>query len=82
MAVGSGWQAYVAYINVGCYYLIGLPGGILMEILFHFGVPVSFVSLFFCIMKLQALIDTSLGKDSPPHALMEEGIAEVFYYRG
>ncbi|XXG61135.1 hypothetical protein AAC387_Pa04g2865 [Persea americana] len=38
VAVGSGWQAYVAYINVGCYYLIGLPGGVLMAILFHFGI--------------------------------------------
>lgn len=45
MAVGSGWQVFVAYINVGCYYLIGLPGGVLMEILFRFGVPVSLQSL-------------------------------------
>ncbi|CAH1435246.1 unnamed protein product [Lactuca virosa] len=27
VAVGSGWQAYVAYINLGCYYLIGVPHG-------------------------------------------------------
>ncbi|XP_058096359.1 protein DETOXIFICATION 27-like [Magnolia sinica] len=38
VAVGSGWQAYVAYINIGCYYFIGLPAGILMAILFNFGV--------------------------------------------
>ncbi|XP_031493381.1 protein DETOXIFICATION 27-like isoform X1 [Nymphaea colorata] len=27
VAVGSGWQAFVAYINIGCYYLVGVPVG-------------------------------------------------------
>ncbi|KAI9084202.1 hypothetical protein K1719_033873 [Acacia pycnantha] len=27
VAVGGGWQALVAYINVGCYYIFGLPLG-------------------------------------------------------
>ncbi|XP_025012201.2 protein DETOXIFICATION 27 isoform X2 [Ricinus communis] len=38
VAVGSGRQAYVAYINLGCYYIIGLPLGILMERVFKLGV--------------------------------------------
>ncbi|XP_040997323.1 protein DETOXIFICATION 27-like [Juglans microcarpa x Juglans regia] len=38
VAVGSGWQAMVAYINLGCYYIIGLPLGILMGLVFDFGV--------------------------------------------
>ncbi|XP_015885298.2 protein DETOXIFICATION 27-like [Ziziphus jujuba] len=38
VAVGSGWQGLVAYINIGCYYVIGLPLGIAMGWLFHFGV--------------------------------------------
>ncbi|GFY94057.1 MATE efflux family protein [Actinidia rufa] len=38
VAVGSGWQSYVAYINVGCYYLLGLPLGILMRWVFNQGV--------------------------------------------
>ncbi|XP_031282652.1 protein DETOXIFICATION 27-like [Pistacia vera] len=38
VAVGSGWQAKVAYINLGCYYLIGLPLGFLTGWLFHWGV--------------------------------------------
>ena len=30
VAVGAGWQATVAFINLGCYYLLGLvPGGVL-----------------------------------------------------
>ncbi|KAG6620229.1 hypothetical protein I3842_Q075200 [Carya illinoinensis] len=38
VAVGSGWQAFVAYINLGCYYIIGLPLGFLMGWVFDFGV--------------------------------------------
>ncbi|KAI8536351.1 hypothetical protein RHMOL_Rhmol10G0250400 [Rhododendron molle] len=38
VAIGSGWQAYVAYINLGCYYLIGLPLGFLMGWVFDQGV--------------------------------------------
>lgn len=43
VAVGSGWQAYVAYINIGCYYLIGLPLGIIMGWVFKSGVIVRIV---------------------------------------
>ncbi|KAF5184420.1 Detoxification-like protein [Thalictrum thalictroides] len=38
VAVGSGWQAFVAYINIACYYIVGVPLGILMGWVFHFGV--------------------------------------------
>ncbi|OVA15275.1 Multi antimicrobial extrusion protein [Macleaya cordata] len=38
VAIGSGWQASVAYINLGCYYVIGLPLGIVLGWVFHFGV--------------------------------------------
>ncbi|KAF7829972.1 protein DETOXIFICATION 27-like [Senna tora] len=38
VAVGLGWQARVAYINIGCYYIIGLPLGILMGWVFNLGV--------------------------------------------
>ncbi|TYI27543.1 hypothetical protein ES332_A05G184400v1 [Gossypium tomentosum] len=27
VAVGCGWQAFVAYVNVGCYYVVGIPLG-------------------------------------------------------
>ncbi|KAE8704176.1 putative ubiquitin-protein ligase [Hibiscus syriacus] len=30
VAVGAGWQSLVAYINIGCYYIFGLPVGILL----------------------------------------------------
>ncbi|KAJ6833741.1 protein DETOXIFICATION 27-like [Iris pallida] len=38
VAVGSGWQAMVAYINIGTYYLVGIPIGILMGWVFNLGV--------------------------------------------
>ncbi|WOL12485.1 protein DETOXIFICATION 27-like [Canna indica] len=38
VAVGSGWQSMVAYINVGTYYFIGIPLGILMGWAFNLGV--------------------------------------------
>ncbi|KAK9930375.1 hypothetical protein M0R45_027414 [Rubus argutus] len=38
VAVGSGWQAWVAYINLFCYYIIGLPLGIVMGWVANLGV--------------------------------------------
>lgn len=46
VAVGSGWQSYVAYINLGCYYMIGLPLGYLFGWKFHQGVKVRAVSFY------------------------------------
>uniref|UniRef100_A0A0D6QTQ5 Protein DETOXIFICATION n=1 Tax=Araucaria cunninghamii TaxID=56994 RepID=A0A0D6QTQ5_ARACU len=30
VAVGGGWQALIAYINIGCYYVVGVPLGLLL----------------------------------------------------
>ncbi|XP_026456373.1 protein DETOXIFICATION 26-like [Papaver somniferum] len=38
VAVGSGWQASVAYINISCYYIICLPLGAALGWGFHLGV--------------------------------------------
>ncbi|KAL5705451.1 Protein DETOXIFICATION 27 [Ranunculus cassubicifolius] len=38
VAVGSGWQSLVAYINIGCYYVIGVPLGVLLGWVFQFGI--------------------------------------------
>ncbi|KAI9072996.1 hypothetical protein K1719_045029 [Acacia pycnantha] len=37
VAVGCGWQALVAYINVGCYYVVGVPLGLLLGFYFKTG---------------------------------------------
>ncbi|KAJ8442031.1 hypothetical protein Cgig2_007869 [Carnegiea gigantea] len=38
VAVGGGWQALVAYINLGCYYMLGLPLGCILGYVAHLGI--------------------------------------------
>ncbi|XP_071929485.1 protein DETOXIFICATION 35 isoform X3 [Coffea arabica] len=38
VAVGGGWQALVAYINLGCYYVFGLPLGFVLGYVANLGV--------------------------------------------
>ncbi|XP_056167932.1 protein DETOXIFICATION 27-like [Syzygium oleosum] len=56
VAVGSGWQAYVAYINLGCYYVVGLPLGLLMGWVFHFGVMGIWGGMVFGGTAIQTMI--------------------------
>ncbi|WCJ27658.1 MATE efflux family protein [Euphorbia peplus] len=30
VAIGAGWQSIVAYVNIACYYLIGIPVGVIL----------------------------------------------------
>ncbi|KAL6012426.1 Protein DETOXIFICATION 33 [Asimina triloba] len=38
VAIGAGWQALVAYINIACYYIFGLPVGLILGFKLKFGV--------------------------------------------
>ncbi|ERN13766.1 hypothetical protein AMTR_s00049p00189540 [Amborella trichopoda] len=38
VAIGAGWQAIVAYVNVGCYYVVGIPLGLILGYALNFGV--------------------------------------------
>ncbi|XP_042493002.1 protein DETOXIFICATION 33-like [Macadamia integrifolia] len=38
VAVGAGWQWLIAYVNVGCYYVVGLPLGSLLGAKLELGV--------------------------------------------
>ncbi|GMH23208.1 hypothetical protein Nepgr_025051 [Nepenthes gracilis] len=62
VAVGAGWQAIVAYINIGCYYLIGLPAGILLGFTFKFGVVGIWSGMIggICLQTIILIILTSL----------------------
>lgn len=40
VAVGAGWQATVAYVNIGCYYIIGVPLGLVLGYKLDMGVRV------------------------------------------
>ncbi|KAL2498880.1 MATE efflux family protein [Abeliophyllum distichum] len=56
VAVGSGWQSYVAYINLGCYYLLGLPLGCLLGWVFDLGVMGIWAGMIFGGAAVQTLI--------------------------
>ncbi|KAK6922275.1 Multi antimicrobial extrusion protein [Dillenia turbinata] len=54
-AVGAGWQAYVGYVNIGCYYLFGIPLALIMAFCASWGVTGIWVGLMSGI-SLQTLI--------------------------
>ncbi|KAI7991150.1 Protein DETOXIFICATION 40 [Camellia lanceoleosa] len=41
VAMGCRWQAFVAYVNVGCYYIVGILLGSLFGFHFKFGAKVG-----------------------------------------
>ncbi|KAL8127579.1 protein DETOXIFICATION 21-like [Apium graveolens] len=45
VAVGAGWQSTVAYVNITCYYLIGIPVGIVLGYVFQFQVKGVWVGM-------------------------------------
>ncbi|KAL9246512.1 hypothetical protein vseg_020037 [Gypsophila vaccaria] len=47
VAIGAGWQALVAYVNVGCYYLIGVPLGIVLGFTLHKGIKGIWYGMLF-----------------------------------
>lgn len=46
VAIGSGWQAIVAYVNLTAYYLIGLPIGCVLGFKTNLRVAVCFIHSF------------------------------------
>lgn len=46
VAIGAGWQATVAYVNIGCYYLFGIPLGLILGYLVGLEVKVILHALF------------------------------------
>ncbi|KAK7307244.1 hypothetical protein VNO77_40130 [Canavalia gladiata] len=38
VAIGAGWQAIVAYVNIACYYLFGIPMGLILGYKVNLGV--------------------------------------------
>ncbi|KAL2249658.1 UNVERIFIED_CONTAM: Protein DETOXIFICATION 27 [Sesamum indicum] len=56
VAVGSGWQSSVAWINIFCYYIVGLPVGLLMGWGFHLGTAGIWAGMVFGGTAVQTLI--------------------------
>ncbi|KQK10958.1 protein DETOXIFICATION 34 [Brachypodium distachyon] len=55
VAIGGGWQGLVAYINLGCYYVFGLPLGYLLGYKFNYGVGGIWIGML-CGVALQTVI--------------------------
>ncbi|XP_047080193.1 protein DETOXIFICATION 35-like [Lolium rigidum] len=55
VAIGGGWQALVAYINLGCYYVFGLPLGFCLGYLLRLG-PQGIWAGMLCGTALQTAI--------------------------
>ncbi|XP_039061408.1 protein DETOXIFICATION 34-like [Hibiscus syriacus] len=55
VAVGGGWQALVAYVNLFCYYVVGLPLGFFLGYHNHSGVEGIWIGMI-CGTFLQTLI--------------------------
>ncbi|KAJ6337599.1 hypothetical protein OIU76_007306 [Salix suchowensis] len=56
VAVGAGWQAAVAYVNLGCYYIVGLPLGFLIGWVFKLGVKGIWSGMIFGGTAVQTVI--------------------------
>ncbi|KAI9093692.1 hypothetical protein K1719_027141 [Acacia pycnantha] len=47
VAVGAGWQKIVAYVNIGCYYIIGIPVGVILSKILHMQVKGIWIGMLF-----------------------------------
>ncbi|KAK7336339.1 hypothetical protein VNO77_16877 [Canavalia gladiata] len=47
VAIGAGWQSIVAYVNIVCYYVIGVPVGVLLGKVIHWQVKGIWIGMIF-----------------------------------
>ena len=71
MAIGAGWQAVVAYVNIACYYLFGVPLGLVMGYKLGMGVKVSLFSPCFQFSFISFLL---------PCGLVRKRMGSSFYW--
>ena len=79
VAVGAGWQCIVAYVNITCYYLIGIPVGVVLGYVLQFQVKVSFFifHLKFFDMWVQNT-NQAAGRKKTPKALFEKSLMNCY----
>lgn len=57
VAVGAGWQFFVAIVNVGCYYALGLPIGALLGFKFKLGALGIWIGMLIgCLLQTVVLL--------------------------
>ncbi|KAF3441475.1 hypothetical protein FNV43_RR15389 [Rhamnella rubrinervis] len=47
VALGAGWQSTVAYVNLACYYLVGIPVGVVLGYVFKMQVNGVWIGMLF-----------------------------------
>ncbi|XP_020219800.1 protein DETOXIFICATION 21 isoform X1 [Cajanus cajan] len=47
VAIGAGWQSIAAYVNIGCYYIIGVPIGVVLGYVLHWQVKGIWIGMLF-----------------------------------
>ncbi|CAA7059272.1 unnamed protein product [Microthlaspi erraticum] len=61
VAVGAGWQGYVTYVNLACYYLIGIPTGVFLGYVVGLQVKGVWIGMLFgvfvqtCVLSIMTL---------------------------
>lgn len=74
VAVGAGWQGVVAYVNIGCYYIFGVPLGLILGYKLDLGVKgiwcgmlsgtvVQTIILFIMVYKTNWSKEASIAED-------------------
>ncbi|CAH9072495.1 unnamed protein product [Cuscuta europaea] len=47
VSIGAGWQSTVAYVNLGCYYLVGIPVGVVLGYVLNMQVKGVWIGMLF-----------------------------------
>ncbi|KAJ6988914.1 protein DETOXIFICATION 29 [Populus alba] len=62
VAIGAGWQAAVAYVNIGCYYIFGIPLGLVLGFWRQMGVQGIWIGMLTGTAVQTAVLFWMIGK--------------------
>ncbi|KAJ6911505.1 protein DETOXIFICATION 29-like isoform X1 [Populus alba x Populus x berolinensis] len=62
VAIGAGWQAVVAYVNIGCYYIFGIPLGLVLGFWRQMGVQGIWIGMLTGTAVQTAVLFWMIGK--------------------
>ncbi|KAJ8528544.1 hypothetical protein K7X08_022236 [Anisodus acutangulus] len=80
VAVGAGWQSIVAYVNIGCYYLVGIPVGIVLGYVFELQVRGVWVGMLFGVLaQTTVLLVITLKTDWDKQVLIAQQRVKKFF---
>ena len=69
-ARGCGWQNLCAFINLGAYYVVGIPSALLFAFVFHFGgtagfsLSLSHIAIAIAIQYVKMVLSRGFGWES------------------